>query len=63
MARCLMALNAIAALLAIKPFVSPLIVSTAVDRNRRKRFSLRLNLITGLLNYELAHPSWFIQKV
>lgn len=26
-------------------------------RNRRKRFGLRLNLIAGLLNYELAHPS------
>lgn len=25
-------------------------------RNRRKRFGLRLNLIAGLLNYELAHP-------
>ena len=24
-------------------------------RNRRKRFGLRLNLIAGLLNYELAH--------
>ncbi|MEP0925340.1 transposase family protein [Leptolyngbya sp. FACHB-711] len=26
-------------------------------RNRRRRFSLRLNLIAGLLNYELAHPA------
>jgi hypothetical protein len=26
-------------------------------RNRRKRFGLRLNLIAGLINYELAHPS------
>ncbi len=26
-------------------------------RNRRRRFGLRLNLIAGLLNYELAHPS------
>ena len=26
-------------------------------RNRRKRFGLRLNLIAGLLNYELAHVS------
>ena len=26
-------------------------------RNRRKRFGLRLNLIAGLLNYELAHAS------
>jgi hypothetical protein len=26
-------------------------------RNRRKRFGLRLNLIAGLLNYELAHPT------
>lgn len=26
-------------------------------RNRRRRFSLRLNLIAGLLNYELAHAS------
>ena len=26
-------------------------------RNRRKRFGLRLNLIAGLLNYQLAHPS------
>ena len=26
-------------------------------RNRRKRFGLRLNLIAGLLNYELAHTS------
>lgn len=26
-------------------------------RNRRKRFGLRLNLIAGLLNYELAHSS------
>ncbi len=25
------------------------------DRNRRKRFGLRLSLIAGLLNYELAH--------
>jgi hypothetical protein len=25
-------------------------------RNRRRRFGLRLNLIAGLLNYELAHP-------
>ena len=24
-------------------------------RNRRKRFGLRINLIAGLLNYELAH--------
>ena len=24
-------------------------------RNRRRRFGLRLNLIAGLLNYELAH--------
>jgi hypothetical protein len=24
-------------------------------RNRKKRFGLRLNLIAGLLNYELAH--------
>jgi hypothetical protein len=24
-------------------------------RHRRKRFGLRLNLIAGLLNYELAH--------
>jgi DDE superfamily endonuclease len=26
-------------------------------RNRRRRFGLRLNLIAGLLNYELTHPS------
>jgi len=26
-------------------------------RNRRKRFGWRLNLIAGLLNYELAHSS------
>ena len=26
-------------------------------RNRRRRFGLRLNLIAGLLNYELAHTS------
>lgn len=26
-------------------------------RNRRKRFGLRLNLMAGLLNYELAHAS------
>lgn len=26
-------------------------------RNRRRRFGLRFNLIAGLLNYELAHPS------
>lgn len=26
-------------------------------RNRRKRFGLRLNLIAGLLNFELAHAS------
>jgi DDE superfamily endonuclease len=26
-------------------------------RNRRKRLGLRLNLIAGLLNYELAHAS------
>jgi hypothetical protein len=26
-------------------------------RNRRKRFGLRINLIAGLLNYELAHAS------
>ncbi len=26
-------------------------------RNRRQRFGLRLNLIAGLLNYELAHPA------
>jgi hypothetical protein len=26
-------------------------------RNRRKRFGLRLNLIAGLLNYQLAHAS------
>ena len=26
-------------------------------RNRRKRFGLRINLIAGLLNYELAHTS------
>jgi hypothetical protein len=26
-------------------------------RNRRRCFGLRLNLIAGLLNYELAHPS------
>ncbi|MBW4639350.1 MAG: hypothetical protein KME05_14135 [Gloeocapsa sp. UFS-A4-WI-NPMV-4B04] len=26
-------------------------------RNRRKQFGLRLNLIAGLLNYELAHAS------
>ena len=26
-------------------------------RNRRRRFGLRLNLIAGLLNYELAHLS------
>lgn len=26
-------------------------------RNRRRRFGLRLNLIAGLLNYELAHVS------
>lgn len=26
-------------------------------RNRTKRFGLRLNLIAGLLNYELAHAS------
>ena len=26
-------------------------------RNRRKRFGLRLNLIAGLLNYELAHAA------
>jgi hypothetical protein len=26
-------------------------------RNRRRRFGLRLNLIAGLLNYELAHAS------
>jgi len=26
-------------------------------RNRRKRFGLRLHLIAGLLNYELAHAS------
>ncbi|MBD2539394.1 IS5/IS1182 family transposase, partial [Coleofasciculus sp. FACHB-SPT36] len=26
-------------------------------RNRRQRFGLRLNLIAGLLNYELAHAS------
>jgi hypothetical protein len=26
-------------------------------RNRRKRFGLRLNLIAGILNYELAHAS------
>jgi hypothetical protein len=26
-------------------------------RNRRRRFGLRLNLIAGLLNYELAHIS------
>jgi hypothetical protein len=26
-------------------------------RNHRKRFGLRLNLIAGLLNYELAHAS------
>lgn len=26
-------------------------------RNRRKRFGLRLNLIAGLLNYELAHTA------
>jgi hypothetical protein len=25
-------------------------------RNRRKRFGLRFNLISGLLNYELIHP-------
>jgi hypothetical protein len=25
-------------------------------RNRRQRFGLRLNLIAGLLNYQLAHP-------
>ena len=25
-------------------------------RNRRKRFGLRFNLISGLLNYELTHP-------
>lgn len=25
-------------------------------RNRRRRFGLRLNLIAGLLNYELAQP-------
>jgi hypothetical protein len=32
-------------------------------RNRRRRFGLRLNLIAGLLNYELAHPSLFMQEV
>lgn len=26
-------------------------------RNRRRRFGLRINLIAGLLNYELAHAS------
>ncbi|MEP0873240.1 transposase [Trichocoleus desertorum AS-A10] len=26
-------------------------------RNRRRRFGLRINLMAGLLNYELAHPS------
>lgn len=26
-------------------------------RNRRKRFGLRLNLIAGLLNYQLAHAA------
>lgn len=26
-------------------------------RNRRRRFGLRLNLIAGLLNYELAHAA------
>ena len=26
-------------------------------RNRRKRVGLRLNLIAGLLNYELAHAA------
>ncbi len=25
-------------------------------RNRRKRFGLRFNLMSGLLNYELIHP-------
>ena len=27
------------------------------DRNRRKRFGLRFNLIAGLLNFELAHAA------
>ena len=26
------------------------------NRNRRKQFGLRFNLIAGLLNYELTHP-------
>ena len=33
------------------------------DRNRRKRFGLRFNLIAGFLNYELTHPIWFMQEV
>jgi hypothetical protein len=30
-------------------------IFSARYRNRRRRFGLRLNLIAGLLNYELAH--------
>jgi len=32
-------------------------ISSGRYRNRRKRFGLSLNLIAGLLNYELAHLS------
>jgi hypothetical protein len=32
-------------------------------RNRRKRLGLRLSLIAGLLNYELAHTSGFMWEV
>ncbi|MEH2468002.1 MAG: hypothetical protein V7K23_30975 [Nostoc sp.] len=32
-------------------------------RNRRKRFGLRCNLIAGLLNFELALFSLFVQEV
>lgn len=32
-------------------------------RNRRKWFGLRLNLIAGLLNYQLAHAACFMQEV
>jgi DDE superfamily endonuclease len=32
-------------------------------RNRRKRFGLRFNLISAILNFELASPSRFTQEV
>ncbi len=32
-------------------------------RNRREWFGLRLNLIAGLLNYQLAHAACFMQEV